>query len=66
MRQAVEEAVKFLEEKQVFDIFQAYSLSSMAVNFRVTQVVDKTLGIHAMIPKKLFINDRDTYWYRAR
>ena len=42
-----------------------YTLSSIAVNFRVTQVVDKTLGIHSMIPKKLFIKDPDTYWFRA-
>lgn len=66
MRQAVEEAVKFLEEKQGFDIFQAYSLSSIAVNFRVTQVVDQTLGIHGMIPKRIFVNDHDAYWYRSR
>jgi acetamidase/formamidase len=66
MRQAVEEAVNFLEEKQGFDIFQAYSLSSIAVNFRVTQVVDQTLGIHGMIPKRIFVNDRDSYWYRSR
>jgi acetamidase/formamidase len=65
MRQAVEEAVAFLEEKQGYDIFKAYSLSSIAVNFRVTQVVDQTLGIHGMIPKKIFVNDHDNYWYRA-
>jgi acetamidase/formamidase len=44
---------------------QAYTLCSAAVDFRVTQVVDKTLGIHAMIPKKLFINEPDSYWYRT-
>jgi acetamidase/formamidase len=66
MRQAVEEAVNFLKEKQGYDVFQAYSLSSIAVNFRVTQVVDQTLGVHGMIPKKLFVNDPDKYWYRAR
>jgi acetamidase/formamidase len=65
MKQAAEEANKFLQEKQNIDVFQAYSLSSMAVDFRVTQVVDRTLGIHAMIPKKLFIKDTDHYWYRA-
>jgi acetamidase/formamidase len=66
MRSATNEAVDFLKEKMGYDVFQAYSLCSMAVNFRVTQVVDQTLGIHAIIPKKLFINDRDTYWYRPR
>lgn len=66
MKQAVEEGVAFLKEKQGYDVFQAYSLSSIGVDFHVTQVVDKTLGIHGMIPKKLFINDHDGYWYRAR
>jgi len=27
----------------------------LAVNFRVTQVVDKTLGIHGAIPKRIFV-----------
>jgi hypothetical protein len=27
-------------------------------------VVDGTKGIHAMIPKKLFVNDKNDYWYR--
>jgi acetamidase/formamidase len=55
----------FLKEKQGYDLMQAYTLCSAAVDFRVTQVVDKTLGIHSMIPKKLFVNDKDTYWYRT-
>ncbi|HWL14827.1 MAG TPA: acetamidase/formamidase family protein [Opitutus sp.] len=66
MRMAMVETVEFLKEKQGYDFLHAYALSSIAVNFRVTQVVDKTLGIHAMIPKKLFITDPDRYWYRTR
>ena len=30
-------------------------LCSLAVDLRVTEVVDGTKGIHAMLPKKLFI-----------
>jgi acetamidase/formamidase len=63
MYQAITETVEFLKEKQGFDFLQAYTLSSEAVNYRVTQVVDKTLGIHAMIPKNIFIKDANTYWY---
>ncbi len=66
MKQAITETLTFLQEKEGFDFFQAYSLSSIAVNFRVTQVVDKTLGIHAMVPKKIFVKDPNPYWYRAR
>ncbi|EIP99012.1 putative acetamidase/formamidase [Opitutaceae bacterium TAV1] len=66
MRMAMIETLDFLKEKQGYDFFHAYTLASIAVDFRVTQVVDQTLGIHGMIPKKLFIKDPDPYWYRAR
>jgi len=32
----------------------AYALCSIAVSFRVTQVVDIVRGVHALIPKSLF------------
>jgi acetamidase/formamidase len=66
MRMAMLETIDFLKEKQGYDFFHAYALSSIGIDFRVTQVVDKTLGIHAMIPKKIFIKDASTYWYRPR
>lgn len=66
MRMAMHETLAFLQQKQGYDFFDAYALASIAVNFRVTQVVDGTLGIHAMIPKRLFINDSNRYWYRPR
>jgi acetamidase/formamidase len=66
MRMAMIETVEFLKEKQSYDFHHAYTLASIAVDFRVTQVVDKTLGIHAMIPKKLFVKDGNPYWYRPR
>jgi len=64
MRNAMIETTDFLSEKKGFDFLHAYTLSSIAVDFHVTQVVDKTLGIHGMIPKKLFVNDTNTFWYR--
>jgi acetamidase/formamidase len=35
----------------------AYGLASVAVSFRITQVVDVNQGVHAMIPKDLFVPD---------
>jgi len=35
----------------------AYALCSIAVSFRVTQVVDIVRGVHAMIPKSLFTGE---------
>ena len=64
MRMAMIETIDFLKEKQGYDFHHAYTLASIAVDFRVTQVVDKTLGIHSMIPKKLFIKDPNPYWFR--
>ncbi len=32
-------------------------LASMAVHFRVTQVVDVNQGVHAMIPKEIFARE---------
>jgi acetamidase/formamidase len=66
MHQAILETLDFLKEKQGYDFFHAYALASIGVNFRVTQAVDQTLGIHAMIPKKLFIHDANPYWYREK
>jgi len=66
MHMAIMETIDFLKEKQGYDFFKAYTLASIGVDFRVTQVVDKTQGIHGMIPKKIFLKDSDHYWYRAR
>ena len=66
MRMAILETIDFLKEKEGYDFFRAYALTSIGIDFRVTQVVDGTQGIHGMIAKKLFIKDANTYWYRPR
>lgn len=35
---------------------EAYMIASVAVDYHVTQVVDGTKGVHAMIPKAIFAN----------
>ena len=65
MRNAMIASLEFLKEKEGLDFLPAYSLASAAIDYHVTQVVDKTLGVHAKIAKKLFINDKSTYWYRT-
>jgi acetamidase/formamidase len=50
---AVRETVDFLATKGL-DRYEAYSLTSMAVDCRVTQVVDVRKGVHCMVPKSLF------------
>ena len=50
----VEEAVNFLTKEKGLSHSDAYMLASAAVDLRITQLVDQTKGVHAMIPKNLF------------
>jgi acetamidase/formamidase len=53
---AVREAVDFLASQKMvpMDRYEAYSLTSMVGDCRVTQVVDVRKGVHCMIPKSVF------------
>jgi len=52
---AVEEMVDYLVRGRGLSQEDEYVLCSSAVDLRVTQVVDGTKGVHAMLPKKLFV-----------
>jgi acetamidase/formamidase len=54
MQLAARNAIKFLASRGGMTELDAYALCSIAVSFRVTQVVDIVRGVHAMIPKSLF------------
>lgn len=54
VRIATEEAVGWLVELGKLSRADAYMLASATVDLRITQLVDGTKGVHAMIPKKLF------------
>jgi acetamidase/formamidase len=56
MVNAVRETVDFLEQQKVVPMnrYEAYALSSMAADCRVSQVVDVRKGVHCMIPKSVF------------
>ena len=51
---AARNAIDFLAARTQLTKLDAYALCSIAVSFRVTQVVDIVRGVHAMIPKILF------------
>lgn len=53
-RIATSEMLDFLVERKGLTREDAYMLSSAAADLIVTQVVDGTKGIHAMIPKAIF------------
>jgi acetamidase/formamidase len=54
MRRAVINALTFLEDDRGMDRPTAYAYLSAAANFAISQVVDKTVGVHAQIPKSHF------------
>ena len=54
MKDSTREAVRFLSEQLGMDRATALAYLSAATNFAVTQVVDKTKGVHALIRKSDF------------
>ena len=48
------ETIDFLVKEKKMTREDAYALSSVAVDFDITQLVDGTKGVHAMIPKSIF------------
>jgi acetamidase/formamidase len=58
LRIATRNTIEFLQRKAGLTPLDAYSLASIAISFRVTQFVNKTRGVHAMIPKALFSAER--------
>ena len=51
---ALRETIKFMQSE--FDIHRddAYTICSLAVDLRVTQIVNGVKGVHAMLPKNIF------------
>jgi len=60
LRISLRNTIDFLCAKANLSREDAYGLASLAVDFRVSQMVDVNNGIHAMIPKSIFASD-----YRA-
>ncbi|MBT2757507.1 acetamidase/formamidase family protein [Mesobacillus foraminis] len=59
MKESVREAIGFLHEKLGMDRATALAYMSAATDYEVSQVVDRTKGIHALIEKRHFINNLD-------
>ncbi len=51
---ALRDAIQFLVKRKGLTPNDAYALCSIAVDLRVTQIVNGNKGIHAMIPKSIF------------
>ena len=57
LRISLRSTIDFLASKAKLSRADAYGLASLAVDFRVSQMVDVNNGIHAMIPKAIFAPD---------
>ena len=55
MRNATWEVVRFLEEEKGLSHAEALSLASIAVDFRVSEVVDLTQVVTGFVPKAIFL-----------
>jgi acetamidase/formamidase len=62
MKNATLAACNFMADDLGFTFNEALSIASTAVDFEVTQVVDQTVGVHAMIPKAIFTNKKFPFW----
>jgi len=51
---ALRDMIAFLVEERKLSRDGAYMLSSVAVDMEITQLVDGNVGVHAMLPKKIF------------
>ena len=52
---AVREMINYLMEEKKLSKADAYMLSSVAVDVNITQLVDGNVGVHAMLPKNIFL-----------
>jgi acetamidase/formamidase len=60
-RIALRDAIRFLSATRGFTPDEAYSLCSLAVDLRVTQIVDDNKGVHTMIPKSIFKKEKEGF-----
>lgn len=63
LSEAVRESIAFLKSRYNLSDADAYSLSSVGIDFRVGEAVDSNLMIYGVIPKRLFKTNAP-YWGR--
>lgn len=53
---AVREMIRYLMDEKKLSQADAYMLCSVAVDVNITQLVDGNVGVHALLPKAIFVN----------
>jgi acetamidase/formamidase len=54
-RVAVQEMINFLSSTRGLSTVEAYRLASIAADLHITELVDGNVGVHMMIPKRIFV-----------
>ena len=54
VKDVIRETIKFLDERSQIPKDDAYTLCSLSLNLRVTQIVNGTKGVHGLLSKSLF------------
>jgi acetamidase/formamidase len=55
---ALREMLHYLTTEKGLSVIDAYPLMSIAVDLSITQLVDGRKGVHAMLPKSLFVSEK--------
>jgi acetamidase/formamidase len=63
LKNAAQEVIDMLREKRGLSAADAYALASIAVDFRIAEVVDSVQMVYAAVPKAIFKSNPD-YWFR--
>jgi acetamidase/formamidase len=61
LKQAIREAVGFLQQRAGLSAAEAYALCSLAVDFRIGEAVNNVQMVYGVIPKRLFRRN-PAYW----
>ena len=62
MRDALRQAIAFLQARKGLSVNDAMIFCSIAVDFEITQVVNGVLGVHAMIDKRILQAEDSSFW----
>jgi acetamidase/formamidase len=64
VRQATFETVEFVQKKERLDFYDAYALTSAAVDFTVARALLPAQMVYSFLPKHVF-SDNAPYWYQG-
>ena len=61
LKQAIREAVGFLQQRAGLSAAEAYALCSLAVDFRIGEAVNNVQMVYGVIPKRLFLRPTEDW-----